>query len=219
MATPFANPERQFRARRDTLLAPIHNFYTFNESESSESESEDVGEIDIKTLTLEHYLTLNNTRGRISNPENATFEIKGQLLRELRKITFLGSSAENAIEHIEKVLKVANLFNINDSALLRVFPLTLVGVKRRILKENGEGNQYIPRLVYHEIKIEEVSMVKLNARCSAILQNELPPEEKDSGSFILSCAIGTTTVSNALADLGQASVLCLVVRVCEASYY
>ncbi|GJY61917.1 hypothetical protein Tco_0462574 [Tanacetum coccineum] len=55
-------------------------------------------------------------------------------------------------------------------------------------------------------------MVKLNARCSAILQNELPPEEKDPGSFILSCAIGTTTVSNALADLGQASVLCLVVR-------
>ncbi|GKA46269.1 retrovirus-related pol polyprotein from transposon TNT 1-94 [Tanacetum coccineum] len=45
-------------------------------------------------------------------------------------------------------------------------------------------------------------MVKLNARCSAILQNELPPKEKDPGSFILPRVIGTTTVSNALADLG-----------------
>ncbi|GJT52175.1 retrovirus-related pol polyprotein from transposon TNT 1-94 [Tanacetum coccineum] len=40
-------------------------------------------------------------------------------------------------------------------------------------------------------------MVKLNARCSAILQNELPPKEKDLGSFIPPCVI-----SNALADLG-----------------
>ncbi|GJW32051.1 homeodomain-like protein [Tanacetum coccineum] len=45
-------------------------------------------------------------------------------------------------------------------------------------------------------------MVKLNARCSAILQNDFPPKEKDPRSFILPCTIGTTTVSNALADLG-----------------
>ncbi|GJS97517.1 putative reverse transcriptase domain-containing protein [Tanacetum coccineum] len=90
MATPFANPERQFRARRDTLPAPIHKIYTFYESDSSESEYED-----------------------------------------LRKTTFSGSSTKNAIEHFGKVLKVASLFNINDSALLRVFPLTLVGVAKR----------------------------------------------------------------------------------------
>ncbi|GKG15655.1 reverse transcriptase domain-containing protein, partial [Tanacetum coccineum] len=45
-------------------------------------------------------------------------------------------------------------------------------------------------------------MVKLNSRCSAILQNELPPKKKDPKSFILPCVIGNTTVSNALADLG-----------------
>ncbi|GJY30403.1 DNA damage-inducible protein 1-like protein [Tanacetum coccineum] len=44
-------------------------------------------------------------------------------------------------------------------------------------------------------------MVKLNARCSVVLQNELPPNEKDPGSFVLPCIIGNTTVSNALADL------------------
>ncbi|GJU04217.1 hypothetical protein Tco_1114555 [Tanacetum coccineum] len=80
MATPFANPERQFRARRDTSPAPIHNIYSSYEFESSKSEYEDVGEIHIETLTLEQYLALNlnNTRRRISNPEDATFEIKGQ---------------------------------------------------------------------------------------------------------------------------------------------
>ncbi|GJV51451.1 homeodomain-like protein [Tanacetum coccineum] len=107
MATPFANPERQFRTRRDTSPALIHNIYTFYEFESSESESEDVGEINIETLTLEQYLTLNNTRRRISNPENATFEIKGQFLRELCKTTFSASSTKNAIKHIGKVLEVA----------------------------------------------------------------------------------------------------------------
>ncbi|GKF08362.1 retrovirus-related pol polyprotein from transposon TNT 1-94, partial [Tanacetum coccineum] len=45
-------------------------------------------------------------------------------------------------------------------------------------------------------------MVKLNARCSAVLQNELLPKEKDPGSYVLPCIIGNTTVSNAFADLG-----------------
>nr|GEV66206.1 hypothetical protein [Tanacetum cinerariifolium] len=112
MATPFANPERQFWARRDTSPAPIHNIYTFHKSESFELESKDIGEIDIKTVTLEHNLTLDNTCGRISIPENATFEIKGQLLRELCKTTLLGSSTKNAIEHIGKVFRVYSLFDV-----------------------------------------------------------------------------------------------------------
>nr|GEX49056.1 hypothetical protein [Tanacetum cinerariifolium] len=48
-------------------------------------------------------------------------------------------------------------------------------------------------------------MVKLNARCSAFLQKELPPKEKDPGSFVLPFIIGNTTVSNALANL-EASI-------------
>ncbi|GKA96333.1 retrovirus-related pol polyprotein from transposon TNT 1-94 [Tanacetum coccineum] len=217
MATPLANPERQFQTRRDTSLAPIHNIYTFYKSESSESESEseDIGEIDIETLTLEQYLTLNNTHKRISNLENATFEIKGQFLRELRKTTFSGSSTENAIEHIGKVLEVANLFNTNDCALLRIFPLTLFGVAKRWLGKTSSEHaknwdelkqnfirRFCPPAMILEQLGEILSTVKLNARCSAILQNELPPKEKDPRSFILPGTIGTTTVSNALADLG-----------------
>ncbi|GJX04494.1 putative reverse transcriptase, RNA-dependent DNA polymerase [Tanacetum coccineum] len=127
MVTPFTNPERQFRVRRDTSPAPIHNIFSFYESVSSESEFEDVGEIDIETLTLEQYLALNlnNTHRRINNHENTTFE------RSVFKRIPSGNSTENAIEHIEKVLEIASLFITNESTLLRVFPLTLVRIAKR----------------------------------------------------------------------------------------
>ncbi|GKC68432.1 hypothetical protein Tco_1101030 [Tanacetum coccineum] len=67
-------------------------------------------------------------------------------------------------------------------------------------KDNDSSIKRLEENINH--LIEEVSMVKLNAICYVVLQNELPPKEKDPGSFILPCAIGTTTLSNALADLG-----------------
>ncbi|GJW99440.1 zinc knuckle CX2CX4HX4C containing protein [Tanacetum coccineum] len=42
----------------------------------------------------------------------------------------------------------------------------------------------------------------MNPRCSILLQNQLPPKEEDSGSFILPCSIGRLDFNNALADLG-----------------
>ncbi|GJZ03342.1 hypothetical protein Tco_0536617 [Tanacetum coccineum] len=42
----------------------------------------------------------------------------------------------------------------------------------------------------------------MNPRCSALLQNHLPPKEQDRGSFILPCSIGKLDFNNALADLG-----------------
>ncbi|GJZ84683.1 zinc knuckle CX2CX4HX4C containing protein [Tanacetum coccineum] len=42
----------------------------------------------------------------------------------------------------------------------------------------------------------------MNPRCSALLQNQLPPKEQDPGSFILPCSIGRLDFNNALADLG-----------------
>ncbi|GKC72335.1 hypothetical protein Tco_1118218 [Tanacetum coccineum] len=52
-------------------------------------------------------------------------------------------------------------------------------------------------------KSTSISSLSINSNLvRAVLQNELPPKEKDLGSFILPCIIGNTTVSNALADLG-----------------
>ncbi|GJR21753.1 putative RNA-directed DNA polymerase, eukaryota, reverse transcriptase zinc-binding domain protein [Tanacetum coccineum] len=186
MATPFANPERQFQARRDTSPAPIHNIYTFYESESSESESEDVGEIDIETLTLEQYLTLNlnNTSKRIRNPEDTTFEIKGQFLRELHKSTFSGSSTENAIEHIGKVLKIASLFNTNDSALLR--PRVLM-VTLRVLQ--GRLGTIIAVVVIKAVKeffTNGVLLKEFNHTIIALIPKIISNRMKESLSNLIS---------------------------------
>ncbi|GJZ61808.1 putative reverse transcriptase domain-containing protein [Tanacetum coccineum] len=51
--TPFANPERQFWSRKDITPIAVHNIYSFYESESSESVSEDLSDIDIELLRLE----------------------------------------------------------------------------------------------------------------------------------------------------------------------
>ncbi|GJS71027.1 homeodomain-like protein [Tanacetum coccineum] len=131
--TLFANPERQFRARREVSPVPIHNIYSFYQSESSESDTENV---DIETLTLEQYLALdpNNMRRRFTCPDNSTFEIKGKLLRELRKISFSGGPTNSAIEHISNVLEIASIFNAQESTLVQVFPLNLEGIAKRWFK-------------------------------------------------------------------------------------
>ncbi|GKE50963.1 hypothetical protein Tco_1486119 [Tanacetum coccineum] len=45
-------------------------------------------------------------------------------------------------------------------------------------------------LVANKPKTEEEDEVRMNPRCSALLQNQLPPKEQDPGNFILLCSIG-----------------------------
>jgi len=63
------------------------------------------------------------------------FEIKDQLMRELRANPFFGNRDEDAYEHVENVLYIASLFNIpgvsHDAVMLRVFPKTLTGLARK----------------------------------------------------------------------------------------
>ncbi|GJU14290.1 hypothetical protein Tco_1142256 [Tanacetum coccineum] len=109
--TPFANPERKFQSRKDITPIAVHNIYSFYESESSETELEDLSDIDIETLT--------------------------QLLRELRENTFFGGKSEDAIEHLRKILEIASLFNTpgisGNDIMLRIFSLTLTGAAKRWL--------------------------------------------------------------------------------------
>ncbi|GJY59059.1 putative reverse transcriptase, RNA-dependent DNA polymerase [Tanacetum coccineum] len=89
--TPFANPERQFRARREVSPAPIHNIYTFYESELSESDTENV---DIESLTLE----------KIPSSQSEQYEKKIHLV----------------VEHISIVLEIASIFNAQESTLVQL---------------------------------------------------------------------------------------------------
>ncbi|GKE60592.1 putative reverse transcriptase domain-containing protein [Tanacetum coccineum] len=67
--------------------------------------------------TIEQYMSKTRadyrsgvTRPKIEDKDN--FELKGQFLKELRTNTFSGSDHEDANEHIEKVLKIVDLFHI-----------------------------------------------------------------------------------------------------------
>nr|GFA69511.1 hypothetical protein [Tanacetum cinerariifolium] len=51
------------------------------------------------------------------------------------------------------------------------------------LRKTPNYTKSLQELVFKKKRIKEVSMVKLNARCSAVMQNELPSKEKDPGFF------------------------------------
>ncbi|KAK5770929.1 hypothetical protein PVK06_047093 [Gossypium arboreum] len=65
--------------------------------------------------------------------------------------------------------------------------------------------KFLKELLENKRKLDEASHVKLNVVCLAILQNKLPNQLKDPGSFTISCLIGSLDVNNALADL-EASI-------------
>ncbi|GKE65420.1 hypothetical protein Tco_1519581 [Tanacetum coccineum] len=120
-------------------------------SESSESESVEMVEVDIKTLTMEQYLALapGNQRPGVVRPNirgNVNFEIKGQFLRELRDNTFSENKNDDAYEYVEKVLEISSLFSTlvvsNDAIMLRVFPLTLTGIAKRWMERVPSGKIY-----------------------------------------------------------------------------
>ncbi|GJY48850.1 hypothetical protein Tco_0438806 [Tanacetum coccineum] len=76
--------------------------------------------------------------------DNDNFELKGQFLKELRTNTSSGSDHEDANEHIEKVLKIVDLFHIPyitiDQVMLRAFPMSLTGATSCWLRNKPTGS-------------------------------------------------------------------------------
>ncbi|GJW72349.1 hypothetical protein Tco_0129266 [Tanacetum coccineum] len=143
--TPFDNPERQFHTRKNTTPLSVHNIYSFYESESSESESEETSVIDMETVTLEQYLALERgtTNRKERNPEDGNYEIKGQFLRELRGNTFDGNESKDAFKHLRKIQEIVSRFNTpgfsNEATMLKVFPITLIGTTKRWFERTPAG--------------------------------------------------------------------------------
>nr|GEW72088.1 hypothetical protein [Tanacetum cinerariifolium] len=70
--------------------------------------------------------------------------------------------------------------------------LKKIRINRPLLKEIKKTDnypKYMKDLVANKQLTEEDDEVNMNPRCSALLQNELPPKENDPGSFILPCSI------------------------------
>ncbi|GJS31064.1 hypothetical protein Tco_0491684 [Tanacetum coccineum] len=76
--------------------------------------------------------------------DNDNFELKSQFLKELRTNTFSGSDHEDANEHIKKVLKIFDLFQIPNitigQVMLRVFPMSLTRTTSRWLRNEPTGS-------------------------------------------------------------------------------
>ncbi|GKD29926.1 homeodomain-like protein, partial [Tanacetum coccineum] len=104
--------------------------------------------VDIETLTLEQYLALdlNNTRRRFTCLDNSTLEVKGQLPRELRKISFSGNPTDIAVKYISNVLEIASIFNAQEPTLVQVFPLTPEGIAKSQTRRAVDSNGLIPGL-------------------------------------------------------------------------
>ncbi|GKA94429.1 homeodomain-like protein, partial [Tanacetum coccineum] len=166
--------------------------------------------------TFKHYLKESCKRQDVLNEWMKKFMINTEMNFKDNDSSI--KRLEENINHLVQLISTHNLANkecttkpASEKPTLKVETFA-EKVKRHIPNENSEGEtiyntsvniEYIQqKLVSHEIEIEEVSMVKLNVRCSVVLQNELQPKEKYPRSFILPYAIGTTTLSNALADLG-----------------
>ncbi|GKF09852.1 hypothetical protein Tco_0044076 [Tanacetum coccineum] len=81
-------------------------------------------------------------RPNINNKDQ--FELKEQFLKELRENTFSGSDNEDADEHMEKVLKIVDLFHVPniivDQLMLRVFLISLTGAASRWLRNEPTGS-------------------------------------------------------------------------------
>ncbi|GKA13557.1 hypothetical protein Tco_0933981 [Tanacetum coccineum] len=99
------------------------------------------------------------------------------------------ASMTNDFKSVNQVKTLENVTKIGESNRTPRLMLVIGTFVEKIIQKS------LQEFMSKEIKIEEVSMVKLSARCSAVLQNELPSKEKDPGSFILPCIIGNMTIN------------------------
>ncbi|XP_058784693.1 uncharacterized protein LOC131659532 [Vicia villosa] len=73
---------------------------------------------------------------------------------------------------------------------------------------------FLKEILSNKKKLEDNETVMLTAKCSAIIQNNMPPKLKDPGSFAILCVIGKFIIDKALYDLGV-SVSLMPLSICE----
>ncbi|GKF09185.1 hypothetical protein Tco_0043409, partial [Tanacetum coccineum] len=119
----------------------------FNLLSDEEYSEEEVTETMAETMELYMSKTRADNGSGVSRPkikDNDNFELKGQILKELRTNTFSGSDQEDANEYIEKVLEIVDLFHIPnitiDQVMLRAFRMSLTGAVSRWLKNEPTGS-------------------------------------------------------------------------------
>ncbi|XP_048229083.1 uncharacterized protein LOC125369853 [Ricinus communis] len=62
--------------------------------------------------------------------------------------------------------------------------------------------KFLKEILTNKRKLEDLGLVTLNAKCSAMFQSKIPVKRRDPGSFTIPCLIGDKLKLLALADLG-----------------
>ncbi|GKC15390.1 hypothetical protein Tco_1012172 [Tanacetum coccineum] len=102
---------KQLKQSRIPIVKVVHDKEFNKRKYSKEEEAEAMAE------TMEQYMSKTQTDygSGVARPkieEEDSFELKSQFLKELRENKFRGSDNEDANEHIEKVLKIVDLFHV-----------------------------------------------------------------------------------------------------------
>ncbi|XP_015169398.1 uncharacterized protein [Solanum tuberosum] len=96
---------------------------------------------------------------------------------------------EKVDNYFGKFLEMLKLLHVN-------IPFT------EVITQMAAYAKFLTEIFSSKRKFEETSLVKMNAHCSAILQNKLPQKCGDPGSFTIPCAIGTGRFEKSLCDSG-----------------
>ncbi|GJT90810.1 hypothetical protein Tco_1079655 [Tanacetum coccineum] len=148
--TPYKYPKREFRSsRRHFKTLSLDELRSFDFNLFSDQENLEEEEAETMAETMEQYMS--KTRAdygsgvvRPKIEEKYNFELKDQFLKKLRTNTFSGSDHEDANDHIEKVLKIVDLFHIPnitiDQVMLRAFLMSLTGAASQWLRNKPTGS-------------------------------------------------------------------------------
>ncbi|KAI3774711.1 hypothetical protein L1987_49271 [Smallanthus sonchifolius] len=71
-----------------------------------------------------------------------------------------------------------------------------------VLQHMPKYAKFLKDLLSNKKKLEDLSTVSLNERCSVVVQNKPPKKLADLGVFTIPCLFGGSTLHHALADLG-----------------
>ncbi|GJV46473.1 hypothetical protein Tco_1431009 [Tanacetum coccineum] len=152
----LTNDIEGFKLMKNTWMIDKKHFKTLSLDESRSLDfdlffdqfflEEEVAETMAKTMEQYMSKTQADYGSRITRPkikDKNIIELKGQFLKELRDNTFSSSDHEDANEHIEKVLKIVDLFHIPnitiDQVMLRAFPMSLMRAASRWLRNKLSG--------------------------------------------------------------------------------
>lgn len=70
------------------------------------------------------------------------------------------------------------------------------------LEQMSSYVKFLKDILSRKRRIGEFEIVALTHECSTMLQESIPAKMKDSGSFTISCSIGSVVIGKALCDLG-----------------